>query len=198
MSGAVSTLFWPMAVASAPVVGARELLPLPLFEVECASPHLSRPCRQRIQRRAAVQRRCNETIHSVNWLLGHSVPSSEVASSSQRAAMEHIKSRAEAIGEPVEHSKAAISALLRRTAGYGQDGALEVSVFKPGHVSLPADVSGCPLVRELLPCGARDLFEDIESLLRPEDELLQMEDRVGSKFYFDQRLAGDEELYGSF
>ena len=103
---------------------------------------------------------------------------------------------------PKEGRKAALSALLKATAGYGTSdpgGIGDVATFETGAVSLPDDVHSSPSMGALCPASASHHLEEFESMLRPLIEVQEMDDTIGKVIpYQDQKLAGSERLYARF
>ena len=132
---------------------------------------------------------------------GHSVPAAPgFETEAQASAIERARECAELIEPPTESLQAALSALLKATAGYGSvEGVGDVATFVAGAVSLPEDVRGSPGIHDIAPESASIYLEEFDSMLRPLSEVLEMDDRLGKVLpYMDPKLGGSEQLYARF
>ena len=101
---------------------------------------------------------------------------------------------------PVEKKEAALGALLRAEAGYESgSGVGDVAAYKPGSVSLPADVVDCPNIFDIAPESARSHLVSFESMLRPLSEVQNLDDTLGPvEPYMDPVLGSDRRQYIAF
>ena len=112
-----------------------ELLPLPRV---CVVPgplrRLGRRTGQRVGRRRALQQQVRETNDAWNWMGGHSVPAAPgFETEPQTSSIERARVSVELIEPPTESRQAALSALLKATAGYGSvAGVGDVATYEAG------------------------------------------------------------------
>ena len=120
----------------------------------------------------------------------------------QDSAVDRAIDCASVVEAPTEGSKAALSALLKATSGYGavdSGGIGDIATFETGAVGLPDDVRFSPSISAVCPASASHYLEEFESMLRPPSEVREMDDSIGKVVPCqDQKLAGSERLYARF
>ena len=132
---------------------ARDLLPLPLPEVLQISENahsLSRPVRQRLLRRRAMDLRVAETVKALNFLDGHTWDHTCRPSQAQNAALEAIRREVELSPPPLDGSspEAALQELLGPLSSYSGEHVAQAA-YEPDLVSLP-EVAGVATLRRSL------------------------------------------------
>ena len=160
-----------------------ELFPPPRICCEpAATKPLSRRCVQRIERRRAVQQTAAETVHAWNWMAGHTVAAPPgFESEAQASALGLALESASLVEPPTESRKAALSALLKSTAGYGAvDGIGDVATYEAGAVSLPDSAHDSPSLDALARGDASTYLSGFDSMLRPLSELAELDDSDGN------------------
>ena len=149
-----------------------ELFPPPrLSVVEAPRRPLGRRTSQRVFRRCAVQQQACQTLDAWNWMAGLNEGGAPgLGTEAQDSAVNRAIECASLVEPPKEGKKAALSALLKATAGYGTSepgGIGDVATFETGAVSLPDDVHSSPSIGALCPASASHHLEEFESMLRP-------------------------------
>ncbi len=139
-----------------------DLLPLPLPARRDAPTPGSRSAKRRLQRSSVSHREESGTVVALNSLAGFEDPSSwplEPLHQAHSSALEQIRKAHSHRVWPREGNlrpRAALSQLLRSSAAYGA-AAGSLSLYEPGHVSLPSDQrEPCPIVDVL---DERSAFE---------------------------------------
>ena len=132
---------------------ARDLLPLPLPEVLQISEDahsLSRPVRQRLVRRRAMDLRVAETVQALNFLYGHTWDYTCHPSQAQNAALEGIRREVELGPPPLDGSspEAALQELLGPLSSFSGEHVAQAA-YEPDLVSLPEVSLGCELPSQL-------------------------------------------------
>ena len=111
-------------------------------------------------------------------------------------ALELVQESALLVEPPTESRQAALTALLKATAGYSSlDGIGDIATYEAGAVSLPAGVHDSPSIEELAPGNASTYLDRFDSMLRPPSEVQEMDDSMGNvRPYMDPKLQGSERL----
>ena len=179
-----------------------ELFPLPCCEVGAGpSRRLARRGQQKVKRRTAVWRQAAMTCAAWNWMAGHeAAPPASSLSVAQQCAQSRALECASLVPPPEESKEAALGALLRSDGGYDPtSGVGDLATFRQGSVSLPVDVSDSPALAELAPRSTLEKTESLECMLRPQSEVMALDDSLGVVTpYMDPVLGGDRQRYIDF
>ena len=180
---------------------AQDLLPLPLPEVMQISDDarlLSRPVRQRLLRRRAMDLRVAETVQAMNFLDGHTWDPNCRPSKAQNAALEAIRREVELSPPPLDGSspEAALQELLGPLSSYSGEHVAQAA-YEPDLVSLPEVAGGCDIASQLEGSDRDCLVSFEESLLLSADACTQRGEEEGlPTLHRDEALVGD--VYISF
>lgn len=188
-------------------IGARgggDLFPIPRMHEEPDNPNISRGCRQRQLRRLAHARRVNETIDSLNWMAGCTAHGASFPQFGHLHAEVHerVQGLISLRGSPAEAltPQEASRELLRGRVGYELDPANpNLAPYKEGSVSLPGDVKGAPMVRDLLPEEDQAMLDGFDQrMLREREEFEQLSAASTIKPYMDPALQRNKRRYKRF
>ena len=174
----------------------RQLFPLPHVACPPKKVGVSRTVARRRNRIRHFAEHCNESVDALNWLSGHLQPGVS-CSGMQSMALARMDGliRSQEPNGAVPQPEEALQALLRGSSPYDGAGVNEsLASYQPELVSLPADISGCPFLEDVLAENDRlYLKERSEQMLRGSEDAATCE----VKPYWDPILRYNKKEYNA-